>query len=286
VPDDPNERDAFFRAGKQPWSIRVGDTYVSYRRFEPLNLVMSVPSALIVPLKKAVDRNNDEDALSLMAYASSVLGRQILEGSYFTGLQGLIQALGRGTSPERQEGGLSRLVDSWVPYSGMRRTITRSIEAWQTGEGSIVRQPEGWFQHVTGASLVTNVRPKYDVFGRPLIIPGTPASQWIPWRISTANRDATEQELARYEIFPGPPSQTDSKGKRLSQQDYDYIASRGGQLIKRNLDRLVRTPLYQQLSPELRESYLRRTIRQGREEVRADLERRKRVRGALFGPVD
>ena len=279
VPDDPNERDAFFRQGKQPWSIKIGENYVSYRRFEPLNLVMGIPAVVIPALKKAIDRNNDEDAISLAAFAASVLGRQVLEGSYFTGLQGLIQALGRGSSPNQQEGSLSRLVDSWVPFSGMRRTVTRAIEAYETDQGSIVKDPQGWLEHVTGASLLTNVRPKYDVWGRPVVIPGNVASQFIPWRVSTANRGAVEQELARFEIFPGMPSQQDAKGKKLSQADYDYLVQHGGQQAKASLDRLVRQPFYQSLSPELREQYLRRAIRNAREAARDELSRRSKARG-------
>lgn len=283
VPDDPGEREAFFRQGKQPWSIKVGDQYVSYRRFEPLNMMIGWIPAMAEPYRRYRDKENPTDGLAILSYMGAVAANHVLESSYLSGLQGFFQAINKGGGATQPENFVSRIVDGWVPFAGLRRTIVRAVDAYETEEGAILRDPTGFLERITGASLVTTVQPRYNVWGQPVTIPGNVLSQFLPYRISSETRDVTENELARLKIFPGPPSKQDAKGKKLEQGDYDFLLRHGGQLAKGKLDRLVRQPFYQNLNPDLRELYLRRAIRQAREEARDELETRSRARGLLVG---
>jgi hypothetical protein len=105
-PTDPNERAALVNSGWQPYSVRIGDRWVSYQRFEPLSLLIGVAADFAEVGMLASAEEEDSIALSL---AQSV-AKNLTSKTWLSGVSDFFDAL---SDPERfGEAFVSRLTSS------------------------------------------------------------------------------------------------------------------------------------------------------------------------------
>lgn len=280
-PDNPDERQSFFRRGLQPYAILLGDTVIPWRRFEPMNLVMAVVPIMGDAIRKEQDAFAKQgealtlwNSIAIASVAGQAFLHHIIDGSYFHGLSLLFDTRGFG-------GGLDQFfqmgLDAIIPYAGLRRNITRALEASQTGRGPIVKSPETVFQallqNIPGASAAVPARQT--PFGEPLTIPGAALSQFVPFRVSTITADRVEQELAKHAVFPGLPTRADPlTGKALSHRAFQFLVEERGARIRAEVERVINSSAYPFLAPAERAERLRSAIRIASRQARKALKRR------------
>ncbi|MFA6046748.1 MAG: hypothetical protein WC718_17325, partial [Phycisphaerales bacterium] len=85
APESAAERDRFYREGKQPYSIKVGDQWVPFSRLEPLNQTLN-QLATLVNATKADDKTFDQKSLQFVADITKNLASQ----TFMTGVNDLI----------------------------------------------------------------------------------------------------------------------------------------------------------------------------------------------------
>jgi len=54
APTSPTERDQFYREGKQPFSIKIGDKWVSYQQLEPYNQLFNLMANVITAIERKI----------------------------------------------------------------------------------------------------------------------------------------------------------------------------------------------------------------------------------------
>lgn len=114
-PSDPNTRAALKRTGWQPYSVKIGDTWYSYARFEPVATVlgMSADLAEILSNYEAYDVNAQLEADELATAMAIAVGNQAVGKTFLRGFADLVEAL---SDPGRYgEGFLQRFSGSFVP---------------------------------------------------------------------------------------------------------------------------------------------------------------------------
>jgi len=124
VPNDAGKRKKFYDSGKQPYSIKVGTNWVSYQRWEPLNLTLAQVAGV-------VDAVTDEDMSwqKKALYLGLTIADNITSQTYYSSLTNISDAI---EDPEKEGMTLvNRMVGSTVvPYSALMRTIAQSTDEY------------------------------------------------------------------------------------------------------------------------------------------------------------
>lgn len=259
LPQERSQRESFYREGKQPWAIKIGDKWISYRRMEPFNTVLASTATAWDSIKNAKD---DESATDIFLKFTQGMKNNLIDSSYLQGVQNVLNRNGQA------KGGIERLAAGWVPYSGFWRSVHRAVEAYSTGSAKVYDN-DSW-QAAFAQTLppgtmealgATPQKPRIDVWGKPIELQGGVLRQWLPWKWSKATDDPLEKELARLEIYPGMPSnRVNFRGKDtdISENTYREYAVSLGAMLKEKLTEAVLLPDYKTLSDERKKQRLER----------------------------
>jgi hypothetical protein len=113
-PKNKAERELKIQSGWQPYSIRIGDTYYSYRRLDPFSSMLGLVTDIVEGYQYADDRSIPLLDAALNASILSV-ARNLTNKSYLTGITNVSNAL---SNPEQFGQMLAnQYVGSMVPYS-------------------------------------------------------------------------------------------------------------------------------------------------------------------------
>jgi len=239
-PKSKNERDAMYRQGKLPWSIKTGDTWIQYRRAEPWNTVIASVAIAHDRIKNAKD---DATRTEIFGECARGLTDNLIDSSYFQGMQQVFN------KNEKFKEAPFRLAASFVPYSSFWRSLNRAYEKYSEGEAK-VREKSGWLsafaQVIPGLS--GKIPAELNAWGEEKIIPGSVFQQWLPYKWIKEKDDTTEKALARLEIYPGLPGQhvtiLDKKVK-LDEDIYRKYCIDYGHRAKQRLDSFFSRSMYQ-----------------------------------------
>ncbi len=125
VPKGPKERELFYAAGMQPYSIKIGDQWVSYSKLGPL----SYPIAMAAALRYAEKYNLDSDKESKIGTAVGGMMKFFSDQSYVKQLGDFMDSVqtGRGIV-----GGLkmeaSNFASQLIPYRSFLGWLSRMID--------------------------------------------------------------------------------------------------------------------------------------------------------------
>jgi len=135
TPTSPKEKEAFYASGRQPYSIKIGDNWVSYSKLGPLAYPIAMATAFQWFLKenpKAMTDSNFEKSVK----AFSGIAKFFSDQSYVEGISDLVNAI-RNT-----EGGVSsaltNIPSQFIPLSSLQRWVSQLIDP-------IYRKPESGF---------------------------------------------------------------------------------------------------------------------------------------------
>lgn len=125
-PSDPKARSALRRTGWQPYSIKIGDTYYSYSRFEPVAtpLGMAADMAELISNYEAYDMDAQQEMDKLVTASIAAIGNQVVGKTFLSGLADTVEVL---SDPNRYaQQFINRYAGSIVP-SGVG-AIERAID--------------------------------------------------------------------------------------------------------------------------------------------------------------
>lgn len=246
APENPTEREAFYRQGKQAWAIRLGDTWYQYRRIEPFNTVIASVAIAYDKIKNAKD---EETATQIFGNMAEGLAENIIDSSYAQGVTNILDRYGR------RKGMVQRQLASLVPYSSFWRSINRAYEASTEGSAK-VRDTKSLLGAMSQTlppgtlDLLGLEKPKarLNVWGEEIELKGGVFRQWLPYKWSEEIDDPVERELERLGVYPGLPKQKVTiRGEEVELPDklYAEYAMSVGSKMKKALTGLVTQRGYQ-----------------------------------------
>ena len=255
VPTDADERDAFYRQGKKPNSIRIGNKWIPLERFEPLGTSFSVMANLFQDYKSSDKENIPEKSLD----AITKLGSTLINKTYLSGFTQMINAL---SNPDRYGQNFLRRIATGVepqllkffadlkdPYYREANTILEQLKA---------KTP----------FLSETLPPKLNVFGEPV------KRDFL--NIGTVNENPLETMIQETPI--GFPSKRLGKEK-LTPEEYRWLLMTTGGKVKEDLLK-ISPDKFMQLPLETREKVINRLQERARTIPRGIL----RIRKALQKP--
>ena len=162
APKDSASRDEFYRSGQQPYSIKFGHRWVSYKAAGPFAL----NAAATVAMYDRFKAKESMPPLDVMASFGSAMGQAMLDESFLRGIKNLTDAL---SEPNRYASRMaSGTFGGFIPFESALRTASDAFDP-------TVRNPQSIYEHILAGLPVVNksVAPKLDVFGRPSTKEGT-----------------------------------------------------------------------------------------------------------------
>jgi hypothetical protein len=287
-PGDKELREAKYRAGWQPYSIKVGDQYVAYNRLDPFGSILGMAADASEVWKYIHEdgMEDNRDKLGVMVAAS--LAKNLTSKTYLEGLSRVIDVI---HNPDRYGGDwVSRFVGSFVPSGAAH--VERLIDP-------TVRETQGFIDMLKSRipGLSAALPPKRNIWGDPIQFQGALGPDIVsPFYTSRDKRSAIDDEIVRNKIgtVNTPRAKQIFQGIELSPAEHSrFLEIMGKELrpegkdLKETLETMIRTPEYQALTdgPEGGKAFaISRIVHQFREQAKnALLHENEETRAKVLG---
>lgn len=207
-PDDPGERALWMRSGKKPYSLKVGDEWVRYNRFEPIGMLMGI-SADMAELKTAAGKGQ-YDKLAVMVWSSIMLN--LADKTY---LRGLFDAIEAANDPKRY-------LSQWVSNLAGSTAVPNIVAQGARATDPFVRDARGYVDTLKGRvpGLRQSLPARLDIAGEPLR-----RRVVEPLAATTERDDPLAQTMLSLGVFKRPPERTISlRGRTLELSSAQYAS--------------------------------------------------------------
>lgn len=231
-PDSRNERTALMNTGWQPYSVKIGDKYFSYRRFDPLSTLVGMGADFIETSKAAEDLLEDEEQNGLGIRLAFLTAQNLLDTNFMMGLSSLAEAI---NDPQRYgQKFVEDMATSFVPgiVGGNVRNYT---DEYQRETGDLIDKIKN---KIPGLSKDLPI--KYDLFGRERLAVsgfGPIYDTFVPVRVNTNEAEPIDKEIMEQQTYISMPNKkVNYDGIEINLKNYPDIYSRYVKLAGNELE--------------------------------------------------
>ena len=258
-PRDPSRRALLEEAGWQPYSILVGDKYVSYRRFDPFAGFLAVIADYAEGASYAEEESEDElrNGFAGLVFAAAQFNKN---RSFFQGISNLLSA---ASEPERFGPGLAeQYAGSFVPSF-----LAQLKPAFGDSE---IREVRGLVDAMRNRipGLAEGLEGRRNIFGENITRPTGPLAI-DPFPYTEVKEDVISEELMKIGMRNGISrprvrkngldltNYTNSKGQTAYDrwQELHGKVKLKGRTLRDAMSRLIRSRDYQRLTEESNSTY-------------------------------
>jgi GGDEF domain-containing protein len=254
APSDPRKREAFYADGKIPYGVKVGDNWYAYNKLGWLGLTWSAVAAM----HDLKTEQPDADITSRISNVMGVIGKSVIDESYFKGIQNLIEAMHDPTN--KMESFMGGVASGFVPLSSFLRQIEHSID-------NKVRDTSDIYDRIkANIPLIAETLPvKPDRFGRDTERRGdTGIGAFNPVAGSEASPNtAVDAEVNRLGVDVSKVSSNVKVGQqkfKLTDDQERTFQRESGTKVYDALDELINDPAYQDSTDEEKSDQVERLI--------------------------
>ena len=267
-PKDKNKRDALYRTGWQPYSLKIGDKYYSYSRLEPLGSIIGMAT----DMKELIDEGTNKKTINELAGQIALSFTKNITSKTF--MSGFVNAMDAISDPQRYgEKWINQLTGSVIPsgVGGAAREIDPKLRRTETPLDVIKSKIP-----LVSESLL----PKRDLWGKPI---ERESSGFIsPIGISTDKMSKVDNEIVRLKLNIGMPSKT-TRGIELTPEEHDKYIELAGKPAKEQLDKIVNSPLWEGRHDEAKARIIESIINVFRQKAAItlykDIDKKRKIEG-------
>lgn len=245
APTNPGERDAFYRQGKKPNAIQVGNKWIPLDRVEPFGSSFSMIANLIQDYQKSDSDIPSEKVMS----AIGGLTKTMTNKTYLSGMTNFIKAT---SDPELYGTSWIKKIASGAIPGGLKFFAEMKDPYYREADTAL----DMLKSRIPGVS--ETLPPKLNVFGEPV--------KKDRFNIGTIKESQLEKAITETPV--GFPSKTLGKEK-LKPEEYRSVIQESGPVIKGLLTVLSQNPQFEKLPIEVREKIVTRIVSEAREAPRA-----------------
>lgn len=252
-PSDDNQRRLMMANGWQPYSIKIGDQYYSYRRLDPFAMTFGTAADLATMGNGMTDKQREKGAALWTASVVANLASR-------TWLSGVTDALEALQDPERYSGNfIKRLIGSATVPTGSAQ-IARTIDPTMRETPDI---PTYMSSRMPGHS--DELFPKRDVWGQPIVAEGGVGPDILsPIWTTTDRKDPITEEALRVGATITPPKKGDLTGEQ-----FDKLQPVIGTLARKWIGELIGSPEYKAMDRETQADEIGDVMEAARKEAKA-----------------
>ncbi|WP_394648156.1 thermonuclease family protein [uncultured Sphingomonas sp.] len=230
-PADDNAKRLMMADGWQPYSVRVGDTYYSYRRLDPFSTTIGTVADMVDLGSHMTDKQREKSGMLVTAAIMNNLASK----TWLTGISGVAEAL---SDPDRYWTDFVSRSAGAIAVPSIVAQVARTTDP-------IIREARDPMSRIRSRvpGMSDDLFPKRDVFGRPDASEGGVGPDLISpiWKGERRN-DPTIRALVDANVSVGRAMRTySSAGKRMeyTPAQFDRYQELTGQYAKPGLDALV-----------------------------------------------
>ena len=281
----PGSGEALFKGQNLPaYSIRIGDTWYSYKRIEPLATGLTIIADAIQELKEVGKGKSATAALKKMLKGTTSM---IAEKSYLDTLNQVNQLM---NNPEREVANWSaNFLSSWMP-AAVRQTVTAMDDTVRDFKMRSLGTDwyNDFFHTVTSRTGLTKRAPKIDYFGREIrkeFAEDSTAGDVVFRLLTGSGRkpawdlEAEDQIIANWNLrhpdaawWPNIPNWK----FRMNKQDYYFdtetypeYARKAGELARKQVKRAIRNGYLNVANPREKDiDLMKKILMRARKETR------------------
>lgn len=260
-PANPDERRTMMDAGWQPYSIKVGDKYVSYARLEPFSQFFGFMADLTDSARLAGEDDNtefEEVALSFLV----ALSNNVTQKSFLSGIGAFTAAMGDPTN--KMEAFIAQYAGAAVPSNLAQMVTVFGDDAMKDTHGIFERiesRIPGWSEGATPRrNMLGEVMDRSKSVGEESI--GAFYGTFVPIAYREVGSDIIRNELADLKHgFSAPRSTVQGIDLRAfgvggqhahdRWQELHGVVKIGGKGFRQALSNLIRSPKYRRLPKDL-----------------------------------
>lgn len=263
-PKDAAKRNAMIAAGIPEYSIKIGDTYYSYARVEPLATIMGATVDGINAVRDYVSKPAYDSKKEKQLVVDVVAGvtKNIVSKTYLEGISGVMQAL---HDPERYGGSFvnsfAGLLVPAVIAAGARTQDPYARVVTNFGEAVQARIPDFGLGLPVPSRTELPVQSK--LFGGARENPSYGLAAFTGLQTAPAVRNAVQEEVARTKVDYNLP-QKKLRGVDLEGEDIGKYQAVSSYYSDMTLNNIIQNPNYQAATDKMKKVMLERGLRQAR----------------------
>lgn len=259
-PKDADKRNAMIAAGLPEYSMKIGDTWYSYARVEPLATIMGSTVDGINSVKNYYDRNpNDRKVKELTLDVVGGITKNIASKTFLEGISGVLQAI---HDPERYGGSFINSFAGLVVPSFVAAPA-RSADPYQrvvTGFGeSVQNRVPNLGQEFARESLPIQSK----LYGGARENPSYGLAAFTGIQTTPAAQSVVQQEASRVKLDYNLPGKS-LKGVELQGEDQSRYQAISSQWADTMLTAMIESPGYQSASDPMKKILLERGLQKAR----------------------
>lgn len=221
-PVERGEKQAMAREGWQPYSVKIGNRWVSYNRLDPIGSLVGMSADMSETFMHADHAALEDPDTEKLAVASALaFAGNLTNKTYLSGLSSIVEAL---NDPQRSaEGWAQRLAGSVVPagVAQIERINDPTVrEVYSMMDAIRARTP----------GLSSDLPPRLDMWGEALKTEsglGKPFDAISPVYTKKPTPEPIDQEILRNDINVGmPPRRTSFDGVTIDLSQYPKAYAR------------------------------------------------------------
>lgn len=260
-PSDPGSRAMLRLTGWQPYSVKIGDTYYSYNRLDPLGITIGV-SADFAEISGHI---NQGDADQLGALIVGSISKAVINKNWLRGPADMIEAI---NDPDRfGERWLQSVAGTLIPtgvaqFARTQDPVLRDITPEKIEGAPLLTSARGIINKIKSRTpgYSTTLPPVRNVFGEPVILSGGLGPDLVsPVYVSRDRNDPVANELVRLDQ-PVSRLRREINGVRLTPQQYDVFQQLAGRPMKQALTVLMAAPNYAKLPDFAKKLAIKRIV--------------------------
>ncbi|KKW89404.1 thermonuclease family protein [Sphingobium chungbukense] len=263
-PADPGARALLRADGWQPYSIKIGDKYISYQRLDPFATTLGVAAGMVDLQDYMTDKQKDKGALLMTASIMQNLSSK----TWLSGMGDLIEAV---NDPMRYgEGFARRLAGSAAVPAGIAQ-VARTVDPTMREAEDILDAAKA---RIPGIS--TTLPERRDVWGAPVTGEGGVGPDiFSPVWVSTAKNDPVNKALLQARVNISEPLRdvktSSGEVRRLTGKEYGEYRALAGSIAYGEIGELTASPDWMAMDQTERKKEVTKILRSARERARAAL---------------
>jgi len=223
-PDDAGEREALQRQGWQPFSIKVGNKWVSYNRTDPFGTVFGASSTM-AEMAKRYDLEPDEldEWHEIAGAAVGAFSKTVINKTYFDGMARVIDAISSGDqNPKAVANVINQTVGSMMPFGSALSVVERVSDP-------VVREFNDPWEYVQTRliGLSSKLKPARDLWGKekkPDEVWGRAYDALSPFTMSKVKDSPIDAEISRLNLdIRRIPTKADFNGVPMNLRDFPDV---------------------------------------------------------------
>ena len=238
-PVDPASR-SVWRSENQPYSIKIGDEWVSYNRVEPVGMIAGIGADLADVIREI--GSDDPEVAKVIALLGASATQNLTSKTWLKGISDALEAIDKPDSKGEQfvrsfagtavPTGVAQIERIQDPMLREARTILDQIKSRLPGYS-------------------TELPPRRNPFGEPIVPEGSLGPDWLSsfWT-KTPDNNPVAQEMIRLRMGVSKPKRQ-VFGVELTPQQYDELTMLAGRMATNQARAVINTPLYWDLSQQI-----------------------------------